>query len=320
MGLYPEIEPYERGMLRAGDDDLLYWETCGNPGGRPVVVLHGGPGSGCSPWHRRFFDPAAYRIVLWDQRGCGRSMPHASEPQADLSGNNTANLVSDLEALRRHLAIDRWMVWGGSWGSTLALVYAQTHPDAVSEIVLWGVTTGRRAEFDRVFRGGLAPLFPAEWRRLSAHVSAGMQGLDVVEAYNRLLVNPDPRVHQPAAEAWCRWESAISGWPPQDGLAPRFRDAAYALAFARIVTHYVHHDAWLEEGALLEGAAALAGIPGVMVCAESDVQAPLENARALLGAWPGADLVVVEGAEHSPAAGRVATALVAATDRFAAAR
>src|SRR3990172_7773013 len=182
--LYPEIEPYGQGMLEVGDGNLVYWETCGNPRGKPAVVLHGGPGSGCSPRFRRFFDPGAYRVVLFDQRGCGRSMPHASALDADLASNNTANLLGDIERLRQHLDVDRWLVFGGSWGSTLALAYAETHPDRVTEMILFSFTTGRRSEFDWTFRGGLAVFFPEQWERLRAGVPVDQRDGDIVEAYH----------------------------------------------------------------------------------------------------------------------------------------
>ncbi len=187
MGLYPAIEPYEQGMLEAGDGNRLYWETCGDPHGKPAVVLHGGPGSGCSEWHRRLFDPAVYRTVLLDQRGCGRSRPHASAPDTDLASNNTANLIADIEALREHLRIERWLVLGGSWGSTLALAYAEAHTERVTEMILFGVTTGRREELDWLFRGGLAVFFPGRWEELRATLPATDRGGDIVEAYHRLL-------------------------------------------------------------------------------------------------------------------------------------
>src|SRR5712691_4086238 len=167
-GLYPEIEPYQQGMLEVGDGNGVYWETCGNPTGKTAVAVHGGPGSGCTTWHRRLFDPSAYRIVLFDQRGCGRSTPHASDPDIDLSSNTTPNLIADMELLRRHLKIERWLTFGGSWGSTLALAYAEAHADRVTEMILWGVTTGRRVETDWLFRGGVAVLFPEQWDRLRA--------------------------------------------------------------------------------------------------------------------------------------------------------
>ncbi len=314
--LYPEIEPNERGMLEVGDGNLVYWETCGNPRGKPAVVLHGGPGSGCTAWHRRLFDPTAFRVVLFDQRSCGRSTPHASAPETDLASNNTANLIADIELLRQRLEVDRWLVLGGSWGSTLALAYAETHPDRVTEMILFGVTTGRRSEFDWTFRGGLAALFPEQWDRLRAGAPLAERDGDIVEAYHRLLHDPDPTVRRRAAEAWCTWESATPAWPPTSGLAERFTDPAYALAFARIVTHYVGHNAWLEDESLLRGAGLLAGIPGVLVNGRFDFQAPIANAWELRRVWPRAELVIVDDAGHSANPG-LTRELIRATDRFA---
>ncbi len=315
--LYPENEPYEHGTLDVGDGNLVYWETCGNPRGKPAVVLHGGPGSGCTKWHRRLFDPAAYRIVLFDQRGCGRSLPHAGSPDADLEDNNTANLIADTDLLLQHLDVDRWLVLGGSWGSTLALAYAETHPDRVTEMVLFGITTGRRSEFDWTFRGGLAAFFPEQWDRLRAGLPAAERDGDIVEAYHRLLHDPDPAVRRQAAEAWCLWESATPAWPPATGLARRFSDPAYALAFARIVTHYVRHNAWLEDGSLLRDAALLAGIPGVLVNGRFDLQAPIANAWRLNRAWPRAGLVIVDDAGHAADNPGLTQELVRATNQFA---
>ena len=217
--LSPRIEPYDAGMLPVGDGHQVYWETCGDPNGRPAVVVHGGPGSGCTGWHRRLFDPATTRIVLFDQRNCGRSRPHASEPDVDLSTNTTQHLIADMEALREHLEVERWLVFGGSWGSTLSLAYAEAHPDRVREMVLWGITTGRRAEADWLFRGGVAPLFPEQWERLRAGVPAADRDGDIVEAYARMLHDPDPAVRRRAALDWCTWESATPDWPPTPGLA-----------------------------------------------------------------------------------------------------
>jgi proline iminopeptidase len=259
--MYQAIEPYQTGSLDAGDGNVLYWETCGNPSGKPALVLHGGPGSGCSPWFRRLFDPAAYRIVLFDQRNCGRSRPHASDPATDLGSNTTQHLLRDIERLRESLRIERWLVAGGSWGSVLGLAYAESHPQRVSEMVLFGVTSGRRGEVDWLFRGGLARFFPEQWERLAQ----GIRDADVVDEYARRLDDPGPGVRRAAAEDWCRWESATPHWPPRDGLDARFQDADYAMAFARIVTHYVRHDLFLEEDELLRGADALARIPATLV-------------------------------------------------------
>jgi proline iminopeptidase len=315
--LYPEIEPTEHGMLEVDDGHLLYWETCGNPDGRPAVVLHGGPGSGCTPWQRRLFDPAAYRVVLFDQRNCGRSRPHASEPDIDLSHNTTADLVADIDRLREALDVDRWLVAGGSWGSALALAYAERHPDRVTGMVLWGVNAARRFELDWAFRGGLSLLFPVEWERLREAVPPDRRGLDVVSAYADLLFDPDPEVRRRAAFEWCLWESASPSWPPEPGLDERYEDPAFALAFARLVTHYVRHDAWVGDDALLHGVGTLAEIPAVLVHGRFDLQAPLRSAWELHRAWSGSELVVVDDAGHDAGAPGIEGEIVRATDRFA---
>ncbi|HEX9122136.1 MAG TPA: prolyl aminopeptidase [Actinomycetota bacterium] len=318
--LYPEIEPYDHGMLDAGDGNLVYWESCGDPSGKPAVVVHGGPGSGCTSWHRRLFDPAAYRIVLFDQRGCGRSTPHAGQPDIDLASNTTQHLVADVERLREHLGIDRWLMLGGSWGSTLSLAYAETHPDRVSEMVLWGVTTGRRVEVDWLFRGGVAVLFPEQWERLRAAVLTSDRDGGIVEAYSRMLHDPDPRVRDQAALAWCTWESVTPEWPPAGKLDERFTDPTFALAFARLVTHYIRHDLFLEDGVLFRNADALADIPGILVNGRFDLQAPIANAWELHRVWPQSELVIVEDAGHAADHAGITAALVRATDRFAARR
>jgi len=315
--LYPEIAPYEHGMLEVGDGNLVYWETCGNPRGKPAVVLHGGPGSGCTKWHRRLFDPAAYRVVLFDQRNCGRSTPHASAPDTDLASNNTANLIADIERLRQHLNVDRWLVFGGSWGSTLALAYAEPHPDRVTEIILFGVTTSRRKEVDWLFRGGVAILFPEQWERLRAALPHADRDSDIVEAYYRRLHDPDPAIRRQAAEAWCTWESATPAWPPTQGLSPRYRDPAFAMAFARLVTHYISHNAWLEDGCLLRDANVLANIPGIMVNGRFDLQAPIGWAWDLKRVWPRAQLVIVDNAGHDASNAAITRELIRATDQFA---
>ncbi|MGH7780355.1 MAG: prolyl aminopeptidase [Candidatus Binataceae bacterium] len=316
-GLYPAIAPYDRGMLAVGDGNLLYWEACGDPGGKPAVVLHGGPGSGCTGWHRRLFDPAAYRLVLFDQRNCGRSTPHASAPGTDLASNNTSNLVADIELLRQHLHIDRWLIAGGSWGSVLALAYAETYPERVTQMILWGVSTGRHKEFDWLFRGGVAVLFPEQWERLRANVPAAESDRDVVETYYRLLRDPDPAIREQAALAWCTWESATPAWPPAHKLSPRFADPAFAMAYARIVTHYVLHNAWLEDESLLRGAGSLVDIPGIIVNGRFDLQAPVGWAWDLKRAWPGAEYVIVDDAGHDASAAGITEELTRATDKFA---
>jgi proline iminopeptidase len=319
-GLYPALKPYEHGMLDVGGGDLIYWEACGDPRGKPVVVLHGGPGSGCTVRHRRLFDPSAYRVVLFDQRGCGRSVPHASDTHTDLANNNTSNLIADIERLRQHLGVERWLVFGGSWGCTLALAYAEQFSARVTEMILFGVTTGRRAEFDWLFRGGVSRFFPEQWDRLRAAVPPAARDGDLVEAYHALLHDPDPATRRHAAREWCLWESATPAWPPARGLARRFTDPAFALAFARLVTHYVRHDAWIEDGALLRDAVRLKDTPGILVNGRFDFQAPIANAWELSRAWPRAELVIVDRAGHASDNQGLTRALVGATDRFAARR
>jgi proline iminopeptidase len=312
-GLYPEVEPYDRGMLGVGDGNLIYWEACGNPQGKPAVVLHGGPGSGCTTGVRRYFDPGAYRVVLFDQRGCGRSTPHASDPNTDLGTNTTEHLLADLELLRRHLEIDRWLLFGGSWGSVLGLAYAERHPERVLEMVLTGAATGRRSETDLLTRG-LGRLFPEAWARFRDAVPEAECDGDLAEAYSRLLQDADPAVRREAAEEWCRWETAIV--PTSPAPNPRYEPPEFRMAFARIVTHYWRHGSWLEEGILLREAGRLAGIPGVIVQGSLDLGNLLGTPWELAQAWPGSELVVVDEAGHSYGDPGMPEALVAATDRF----
>lgn len=312
-GLYPEIEPYESGMLDVGDDQQIYWEACGNPQGRAALVLHGGPGSGCSRNVRRPFDPDAYRVILFDQRQCGRSTPHASDPSTDLSVNTTEHLLADIELLRARVRVDRWLVFGGSWGCTLALAYAERYPHRVSALVLSGITTTRRSEIDWLYRR-VAPLYPEEYARFRE--GAGASSGDIVEAYRRLLAHPDEAVRAKAAKDWCEWENALvsvdpNAAPPARRLTPEFQ-----IAFARIVTHYFSNGAWLAEGQLLRDAGALGGIPGVMVQGRFDVNAPLVTGWELARVWPDSALIVVPNAGHSGADPGMTEALVAALNRF----
>jgi proline iminopeptidase len=317
-GLYSEIEPYDHGLLDVGDGQQVYWEACGKPAGKPAVVLHGGPGSGCTPWWRRLFDPEAYRVVLLDQRGCGRSRPHASTPTVDLSTNTTQHLVEDIERLRRHLGVDRWLVLGGSWGSTLALAYAEAHPRAVSEMVLFSVVTTTHREVTWATRDA-GRFFPAEWRRFRDGVPASERGGDLVAGYNRLLLDPDPEVHETAAREWCRWEDAHVRTRPGDPPDPRYDDPAFRLAFARLVTHYWRHAAWLEDDELLRGAERLAGVPGVLVHGRLDVSSPLDVPWRLARAWEGSELVIVDDEGHRGGSA-MTDAIVSATQRFAPSR
>jgi proline iminopeptidase len=317
IDLYPEIEPYEQGFLKVDDGNLIYWETCGNPHGKPAVVLHGGPGSGCTPWHRRLFDPGSYRLVLFDQRNCGWSTPHASALDTDLTSNTTAHLIADLEQLRQHLNVDRWLVFGGSWGSTLALAYTEQYPERVTEMILFGVTTGRHKEIDWLFRGGVSIFFPEQWDRLRTALPEALRDGDIVEAYYRQLNDADLAVRKLAAEAWCLWESATPAWPPSTRLSERYTNPSFALAFSRIVTHYMYHHLWLEDGSLLRDAGVLAGIPGILVNGRFDFQAPIANAWELKRVWPRAEVVIVDNAGHAPDTPGITQEIVRATDRFA---
>ncbi|MCT7354266.1 prolyl aminopeptidase [Streptomyces sp. 15-116A] len=318
MGLYPEIEPYDHGMLDVGDGNRVYWETCGNPRGKPALVLHGGPGSGASPHLRRYFDPAAYRIVLLDQRGAGRSTPPASDPATDMSVNTTAHLLADLERLRAHLGIERWLVWGVSFGSVLGLRYAQTHPGVVSELVLTGVATGSNPEVT-LLTSGLGKIFPEAHARFLAELPATDRTGRLAAAYNRLLESPDPAVRARAARAWTDWETATIPAPPRS--VPRFEIPAFRLGFARTVTHYWANDHFLgegnDEGVILRDAPLLKGIPGVLVQGSLDFGNLLGTAWRLHHAWPDSRLLLIDEAGHDAGAPGVADALVAATDTFA---
>ncbi|WP_128377778.1 prolyl aminopeptidase [Streptomyces cavernae] len=324
MTLYPDTEPYEHGMLDVGDGNHVYWETCGNPDGKPAVVLHGGPGSGCTPYFRRFFDPAAYRIVLLDQRGCGRSTPHASVYETDMSVNTTAHLIADLERLRVHLGIERWLVWGLSWGSVLGLRYAQVHPAVVSELVLTLVATGSNAEVALLTRG-LGKIFPEAFERFVAEVPEGERNGDLAAAYNRLIESPDPEVRARAARAWTDWETAIVPAPPRS--VERYEDPVFRMAFARTVTHYFGNDHFLGEGngegegegegVVLRDAPLLEGIPGTLIQGSLDLGNLLGTVWRLRQYWPGSELVVVDEVGHNAGAPAMAEALVAATDKYA---
>jgi proline iminopeptidase len=298
--------------LDVGDGHRVHWEVRGNPEGKPAVVLHGGPGSGCTDGLLRFFDPDAYRIVLFDQRGCGRSTPHAGAPVVDLSTNTTHHLLADIERLRRHLGIERWLVFGLSWGTTLGLAYAERHPERITELVLCSVATTRAHEVRWITRDA-GRFFPEQWERFRDGVPPADRDGDLVEAYSRLLHDPDSAVREQAARDWCEWEDAHISAPPN----PRYRDPAFRLAFARLVTHYWRHAAWLEDGILLREAAKLRGIPGVMVHGRLDVSGPLDIPWELSRAWPDSELVIVDEAGHSASDPGMAEAVIAATDRFA---
>jgi proline iminopeptidase len=281
-----------------GDGNLVYWEACGSPTGKPALVVHGGPGSGCGTGSRRYFDPERYRVILFDQRGCGRSIPHASDPAVAMSANTTHHLIADMERLREHLGIETWLLYGGSWGSTLILAYAERHPDRVSEIVVLGVTTTRRSEIDWLYRG-VGRFFPSEWDRFRRAVPESERD-DLVAAYARLLESPDEDVRARATWEWLAWEDAVISLEPNGSLgAYSDRPPDAATAFVRICTHYFSHGAWLEDGELLARAERLAGIPGVLLHGRHDLGSPLGTAWELAQVWPGSELVVVDDSGHT---------------------
>ncbi|MGW3243193.1 prolyl aminopeptidase [Streptomyces sp. NPDC001070] len=312
---FPLIEPYASGLLDVGDGQRVYWETSGNPEGKPVLCVHGGPGSGGKRGSKKTFDPEVYRIVLFDQRGCGQSLPHVSDPAVSLEHNTTEHLIADMERLREHLGVERWMLYGGSWGSTLILAYAQRYPERVSEIVIVGVTTTRREEIDWLYRG-VARLIPGPWEAFRDALPPEDRDGDLVAAYDRLVNGPDAAVREKAVRDWVTWEDAViahetNGHPgaysdrPDDDL----------VALVRICAHYFANGAWLEEGQLLRDAHRLAGIPGVLIHGRLDLGSPLTTAWELAKAWPDAELQVIDDSGHtgSPAMGE---AVVAAVRRF----
>ncbi len=310
--LYPQIEPYRSGRLEVGDGHSLYWEQCGSPGGKPVVMLHGGPGAGCSPDHRRQFDPALYCITLFDQRGCGRSTPHAS-----LEANTTWHIVADIEALREMLGIEAWMVFGGSWGSTLALAYAQTHPARATELVLRGIFTFRQTELDWLYQYGASEVYPDKWEEFLAPIPEAERG-DTVGAYHRRLTGEDPTAQLTAAKAWSKWEAETVTLLPDPHVIEEFTDDAFAIAIARIENHYMLNKGWLDEGQLIANAGALRDIPGVIVQGRHDCCTPPSAAWDLKRAWPEAELEIVPDGGHLFNEPGILDGLIRATDRFAA--
>ena len=310
-GLYPEIEPYASGMLDVGDGHQVYWEKAGNPEGKPAVFLHGGPGGGINPKHRRLFDPARYNIMLFDQRGCGRSTPHA-----ELEANTTWHLVADIERLRALMGVERWLVFGGSWGSTLALAYAETHPERVSELVLRGIFTLRRLELNWYYQRGASLVFPDKWERFLAPIPPEERG-DLIAAYRKRLTAADPAVRMEAARAWSLWEGETITLLPDPDMSVSFAKDEFAVAFARIENHYFTHAGWLEEGPLIRDAGRLKGIPGVIIHGRYDMACPTQNAWDLARAWPEAELHIVDGAGHAYSEPGILHRLIEATDRFA---
>lgn len=310
--LYPEIEPFDSGMLQVDERHTLYYEQCGNPIGKPVVILHGGPGAGCSAKMRRFHDPEKYRIVLFDQRGSGRSTPHA-----DLVDNTTPHLVADIEKLRTHLRIARWQVFGGSWGSTLALAYAEAHPKVVTELVLRGIFMLRRWELGWFYQEGCSRIFPDAWDNYLAAIPS-VEHHDLIAAYHRRLTSDDEATRLAAARAWSVWEGSTSLLRQDPDFIDSHEDAKFALAFARIECHYFVNNGFFEvEDQLLRDAYRIKDIPGVIVHGRYDVVCPIANAWDLHKAWPKAKLEISPVSGHSAFEAENADALVRATDAFA---
>jgi len=311
--LYPEITPYETGMLDVGDGHRLYWELSGNPEGKPVVFLHGGPGGGSSPEHRRQFNPDKYKILVFDQRGCGKSTPYA-----ELDHNTTWDLVEDIEKLRTQVAkVDKWMVFGGSWGSTLALAYAETYPEHVTEIVLRGIFLFHQDELDWMYKeGGASRIYPDKFEEFVRLIPEDERG-DLVEAYRKRLTSSDKDEQLAAAKAWSKWEGEIVTLLPSASTIDHFTSPDVAVAVSRIENHYMANHGWLEQGQLLKGAEKLRGIPGVIVQGRHDSCTPPVAAWRLKQAWPEVELNIIPDAGHLFSEPGITDGLVRATDRFA---
>ncbi len=309
--LYPPIEPYETGMLDVGDGHRIYYERVGTRGAKPAVFLHGGPGGGINPESRCFFDPARYDVLLFDQRGCGRSTPHAS-----IEANTTWHLVADIERLRALVGVETWLVFGGSWGSTLALAYAETHPTRVSALIVRGIYTVTKAEIAWFYQHGVSEMFPDKWEGFVAPIPEAERG-DLVQAYSKRLTSENEAVRIEAAKAWTIWEGQTITLLPNTKITEDFSDGHFALAFARLENHYFVHGCWLEEGQLLRDAHKLKGIPGAIIHGRYDMPCPLKYAFLLHKAWPEASFHVVEGAGHAGSEPGIRDQLIRATDRFA---
>jgi proline iminopeptidase len=309
--LYPTIEPYADGTLDVGDGHVIHYERCGTAGAKPAVFLHGGPGGGISATHRRLFDPARYDVLLFDQRGCGRSTPHAG-----LEANTTWHLVADIERLREMAGVDRWLVFGGSWGSALALAYAETHPARVSELVLRGIFTVRESELHWYYQFGASEVHPEKWEEFLAQIPADERH-DLRGAYRKRLVGEDEAARLEAARAWALWEGRTLTLLPDADMTKGFGDPHFALAFARIENHYFVHHGWFKDGQLLRDAHRLRGIPGTIVQGRYDMACPTRTAYELHNAWPEADFHLIEGAGHAFSEPGILDRLIQATDDYA---
>ena len=311
--LYPEIQPYREGMLKVSDLHSIHWEECGNPDGKPVVFLHGGPGGGIDPSHRRYFDPKRWRVILFDQRGCGKSTPYA-----ELRENTTWDLVADIERLREFMGVERWVVFGGSWGSTLALAYAETHPEKVKALVLRGIFTLRRRELEWFYQDGTSLIYPDAFEPYRDHIPEAERG-DMMAAYYKRLTSQDRAVRMAAAKAWSVWEGATSKLIPDPALVAKFSEDHHAEAFARIECHYFVNKGFFDrDDQLIADAVRLKGIPGVIIHGRYDVVCPFETAWLLKKAWPDGELMISADSGHAMAEPANRTALLDATDRFAA--
>ena len=308
---YPDIKPHVQHSLAVDPPHVLHVEECGNPHGLPVLVVHGGPGAGCEPYQRRFFDPEVYRIILFDQRGCGRSVPHA-----ELEGNTTQALVSDMEAIREHLGVERWVLFGGSWGSTLSLVYAEAHPQRVLGLILRGIFLCRPSEIHWFYQEGASRIFPDYWEQYVGLIPEAERD-DLVQAYHRRLTGSDEVGRMAAAKAWSRWEAQAATLLPNDKVLAHFSDPFTALSLARIENHYFVHDAFLEPDQILRDAHRLADIPGYIIHGRYDVVCPLENAYLLHKAWPRAALRIIPDAGHSALEPGIRSALLEAARALA---
>jgi proline iminopeptidase len=308
---YPPIEPFDSGILDVGDGHRVYWERVGTKGAKPAVFLHGGPGGGLSASQRRVFDPRKYDVLLFDQRGCGKSQPHAG-----LDHNTTWDLVGDIERLRQMAGIERWLVFGGSWGSALALAYAETYPERVTELVLRGIFTLRRWELEWYYQHGASLIFPDKWERFAGVIPPAERD-DMMAAYRKRLTGSDRAEQVRAAKEWARWEGETLTLLPEPAVSDTFYDEDYAIAFARIENHFFVHGGWMDEGQLIRDAGRLKGIPGVIVQGRYDVACPPQTAWELHRAWPEAEFHLVEGAGHALSQPGILHHLVEATDRFA---
>ena len=307
--LYPEIEPYRQGALSLDKIHTMYWEESGNPSGVPVVFLHGGPGAGATAAHRRFFDPVYYRIVIYDQRGAGRSTP-----LGEIQDNTTPHLINDLELLRQHLRIDKWHIFGGSWGSTLALAYGEAHPERCLSFMLRGIFLCRKAEIDW-FLYGLRNLFPEAWHDFVAPLSVAERN-NILSAYYQRLMDPDPTIHMPAARTWSTYEGSCSTLLPNPATVSYFAGDTVALGLARMETHYFNHNIFLPENSLLDNIHKLHTIPATIVQGRYDAVCPIISADDLHHAWPQAEYIIIDDAGHSVWESGIQTALIRTTERF----